>query len=167
MRVCVRKIWLPLPSCVVTRSGLITHYTCWRNLSPKPAHLLLGAADSRLESVPCRHTDRLHPPEDFRHLHLLSFTLSPLTPPHPQPLHTSFEMAEHPTTLCWTRVRFLALASERAVLVGFREHLQWVSWSVFSKLICHKAFHQECVLISGNGGEASGLVWYGCGRCPS
>lgn len=68
-------MWRSLLSCFVGRVGLVTHYMCLEDLSPKPMHLLLGAAGLWLRACRCTGSQR-HPPEDIHHL-----SCSPTRPP--------------------------------------------------------------------------------------
>lgn len=146
-------------SCVAGRVSLVTHYKCQRDLSPKPAHLLLRVPGTLMESMSPRRADIHHPPPDFHHWFAPSHSQPP-PPPHLNLKHPPFWFVG----LLWRYRSILALHSECCTRMGFRERLQLVSWSAFSKVICHSVSQQNCALISRNGSGANRLVLFTVGN---
>ncbi len=131
--VCVCVSVTLSPSCGVGGVGLVTHYKCQKDLSPKPAHLLLGAAGALMESLSLHRQPA--PTRRLPSLFFFSLSLTPL-----QTLLVLLETDRHPllvrsprviSGVCWHSTVHTLCARTRSWLQGaFSAGLLLVNWYV-------------------------------------
>lgn len=148
------------PLCVVGRVGLVTHYKCQKDLSPKPVHLLLGAA--RLWLRACRSSS---PPstKDFPPIYLFSPSAQILQICTKRPISIFFYLLRSTRVisgapLSWSSTRRAPIEPCRLllkVLQGpFTAGLLLVNWYVTVRLV--RAVGWWC---QGMATKHTGSVW--------